>query len=344
MRMTSASKIALLGGALLGAAFLLNGCVTETSGTDPIYTGNVGGSNSAGNGSFPGDDDDDNLGGSAGSSFGGSGGSSGSSGSNPGDDDYADVRFVDLIPDSSSVDICLQDANGSGIWNGPLASVTYGIGTDQFYYPTITRYVALPTGTWNIRLVDGQATSCDSPLATDQQATFQKDVGYSVVFEGYRDSFSIQSVVDRGAPKSGTTGWQAVNALTNQGSVDFGLLNGSEYVGTILDNLVPYTNGDAGDADPSTIRPAFILSSDQKTLVAYGPDLNAEVGQVHEVFLHGVNYSDTTAPATTIICENGVSVADRTALGVYADQDQHLLLDDSSCVYYKPDGTIGSSN
>ena len=213
MRKNRASFV-LFSGALIGAAFLLNACVTDSTDDGKIDTGGLGGSQAyAGNGGYAGDYyagsggyAGDYYAGSAGyagdTSVGGTAGTAGTAGAAGGTDDSADVRFVDLIPDSGAIDICLQ-SSGSTEWQGPLGAV-YKTPVNEFYYPGVSRYIPLPTGSWTVRVVAGDANDCNTPLnTTDQPVNFAKDQAYSVVFQGGLPStFSVNNVPDRAAPQA----------------------------------------------------------------------------------------------------------------------------------------------
>lgn len=318
----------LLNGALLGVAFLFGGCIIESGENTSVNPTGIGGSNNiAGAAGAAGEG-----GGTAGAAGGvaGEGGAAGQGGAAP--EASADLRFVHLIPDLGIVDVCARPVGGSQ-WGKPLFASNSA--SDSFYYPGVSNYFQVDPGQWEIRLVAQDAPDCETPLPkfNDQTVSFLQDQSYSLIFEGSAAfTIKVTNLRDRGAPEAGKVGYQAHNALTSTGAVDFGLLNETEgdfY--PLAQNLVPFTADGQGDFDPSTLRPTWLLSG-TTNLVAQSPAVQMDANEIYAAFIGGTKLSDPTPglrPAA-ILCRNYLTVDEKNNAEEYAVEGNIMSND---CLY-----------
>jgi hypothetical protein len=356
MRQNS-SNLTLLGGALLGVAFLFGGCVTESDSPSSPDTSGVGGGNNtagtsqagaAGNGAgaageagSAGAAGDGGAAGTAGAAGeGGEGGTAGTAGAagtgGTGDPPAADLRLVHLVPDLSAIDVCLKAA-GTNTWQGPVFKEAKA--ADQFYYPGVSSYLQVDAGQWEIRAVAENAADCNTALAgvVDQPIALGADKSYTVVFQGSAAfAIKISAIEDRGAPAAGKVGYQALNGAES-GAADFGLLNDADPNNPVFypvaQNVLPLTSGATGEYDPSSFRPSWLQSgTNPPVLLGLSPAIEAQAGEVYAAFLHGTKLSNPKPelqPAA-IICRNYLSIAEKTAAEEYATEGNIIS---KSCLY-----------
>lgn len=72
------------------------------------------------------------------------------------------VRIAHLSPDKAPIDVCISP-HGANHWMGPVLKPT-GIDVNGLAYGQVTSYLTIPAGTWDVRVVDGGATSCTMSL------------------------------------------------------------------------------------------------------------------------------------------------------------------------------------
>jgi hypothetical protein len=147
------------------------------------------------------------------------------------------VRVGHLSPDAPAVDFCLRPSSAPN-FNG-LTPTLRSLGfTGGFSFPTLTRYLALPPGTYVARIVAPTATNCDTALAGLPDVTLpalpvgaRATVAASGLLAGSGASaFGLRAFVDGNVrPDLGRANLRFVHLSPGAPNVDVGLVNGGTF-------------------------------------------------------------------------------------------------------------------
>jgi hypothetical protein len=162
------------------------------------------------------------------------------------------LRVAHLSPDAPAVDVCLAPA-GSGRFTGPVleqAGATAGLS-----YAQVTRYLSVPAGTYDVRVVAATATDCSSPVVPDTSgATLPAGRAITVAATGLaapstsQPAFALVPLVDDTQVGAGKAKVRFVHASPGTPPVDVGAGSGASF--TPIFTAVPYPEVDA-DRAPS---------------------------------------------------------------------------------------------
>jgi len=148
----------------------------------------------------------------------------------------AHVRIAHLSPDLRAVDVCLAPA-GTDNFSPP---VLLGLGVnDGLTYAAITRYVDLPVGSYDVRVILANATGCSIPAVPDTKGvTFTNNQTASVVALGDFDNtgaaakdpaLRLKVFTDATSAPSGNAKLRFVHASPGTPAVDVGLGTGASF-------------------------------------------------------------------------------------------------------------------
>ena len=148
----------------------------------------------------------------------------------------AHVRIAHLSPDLRAVDVCLAPT-GTTNFSPP---VLLGLGVnDGLTYAAITRYVDLPVGSYDVRVILANATGCSIPAVPDTKGvTFTNDQTASVVAFGDFDNsgpaakdpaLRLKVFTDATSAPSGSAKLRFVHASPGTPAVDVGLGTGTSF-------------------------------------------------------------------------------------------------------------------
>jgi hypothetical protein len=96
----------------------------------------------------------------------------------------AQIRIAQLSPNKPPIDVCLA-THGSGQFNGPLLKPA-GVAQTGLAYAQVTKYLSVTAGQYDVRIIDGGATTCAQALfdATNLP-TFTGGGSFTVVGTGF---------------------------------------------------------------------------------------------------------------------------------------------------------------
>jgi hypothetical protein len=198
--------------------------------------------------------------GSSSSSSSSGGGTGAQSGNGPGTDGGVEpaasnpagslVRFADWAPDSSATgyDICTA-APGGLSWTGPMMG-------NAVRFPQVGRYVSLPAGSYDVRVVPPTSTDCSNPVAEGiglPSLPANGRITYALVGSinprGSDPPAALVALGDDVTAPAGQAALRFVNASPAASSVDFG--TGSDRGNNFADLADDVLFGQAASMAPS---------------------------------------------------------------------------------------------
>ena len=311
--------VTLAAAALLGVACTTNSSVdtnngVQTTGAGGSGAGATGGTSAAGTGgtsaagtggtsSLGGAAGTTSLGGSGGTTSGGAAGTSATGGAGPA---AALVRYAHLVPDGPAIDLCFRpcvggNCNGGSFTDGTQIGPIFAKNGDagKFYFPGVSLHTEIADGTWQIRVVVGDAKDCATSLnvIADQQKSFVAGHAYTFALVGEVAKGVAVTLSDEPSfPVDGKVGYRVFNGLTQSPPVDFGVLEAGMNFVPLAEgkNIVAFTPSVMVPDQPSTSQPAFIVSG-TTTLVATGIGFTSKANEEWSIFLAGTKAGDPTA-------------------------------------------------
>lgn len=237
----------------------------------------------------------------------------------------AHVRIAHLSPDLRAVDVCLAPS-GTTDFSPP---VLRGLGVnDGLTYAAITRYVDLPVGSYDVRVILANATGCSIPAVPDTKGvTFTNDETVSVVALGDFDNsgaaakdpaLRLQVFTDATSAPNGSAKLRFVHASPGTPAVDVGLGTGSSFTkvfanvsfGNIATNSPIDSLGFVTTAAPVTSAVAARLAG-QSSDALIVPAVTLPAKGVFTAFAIGGKTGASDNPLQVLLCDDN---ADPTSL------------------------------
>jgi hypothetical protein len=146
------------------------------------------------------------------------------------------IRIAHLSPNKPPFDVCLA-AHGSGQFSGPILKAA-GVAQTGLAYPQVSKYLAVNAGQYDVRIVDGGATTCAQSLfdATNLP-TFSGGGSFSIVGTGFippnpsnPTAFTIVAYSDDTTSAASAVLLRFIHSAPDVPAVDFGTGAGSSFV------------------------------------------------------------------------------------------------------------------
>jgi hypothetical protein len=166
----------------------------------------------------------------------------------------AQIRIANLSPSKPPIDVCLA-LHGSGQFNGPILKPV-GVVDTGLAYPQVSKYLAVGAGQYDVRIVDGGATSCAQSLY-DATSLPALAVGrsYTIVGTGFippqsgnPSAFTVVVYGDDGATDASSISLRFIHDAPNTPPLDLVLGSGSTATG-LFANVSYLSVGTAPQAD-----------------------------------------------------------------------------------------------
>ncbi len=246
----------------------------------------------------------------------------------------ASLRFAHLsIPASGSAfeaDVCyrpctdvscLAGSFSDGNVVGPIfanARAAAKLPADtEFYYPGISTFVDIPTGTYEFRLVKGGATDCSTgygPGWNDQPRQLVESYA-TMIFGGSEAGVTATLSNEPDFTDATKVGYRAYNH-TKSGPLEFGLLSSQGFL-----SLLPSVGTTVGQASTDSVgswSPAFVVpEASPVAVVTKAPARDTKAGDSYTVFAFGTTVTDAKPelrPGTAFCIDSDLSVASGTGL------------------------------
>lgn len=146
----------------------------------------------------------------------------------------ASVRVAHLSPDAPAVDFCVIPQGGDPI--GPVLEAVAGV-PEGLAFPAATPYLELPAGTYDVRILLADATTCDTGAVPDVTGIeLQADTVYTAAAIGMLtpdegdEAFELALFEDDNAVETGKVRVRFIHASPDTPPVDVGLNSGKEFV------------------------------------------------------------------------------------------------------------------
>jgi hypothetical protein len=233
----------------------------------------------------------------------------------------AHVRIGHLSPDLRAVDVCLAPA-GTTNFSPPVLA---GLGVqDGLTYAAITRYVDLPVGSYDVRVILANATGCSIPAIPDTKGiTVTNDETVSVLALGDFDNsgaaskdppLRLQAFTDATSAPSGSAKLRFVHASPGTPAVDVGLGSGATFTkvfanvsfGNIATNAPVDSLGFATTSAPVTSAVAARLAG-QSTDALVVPSVTLPAQGVFTAFAIGGKTGASDNPLQVLLCDDNAT-------------------------------------
>jgi len=164
------------------------------------------------------------------------------------------VRVVNLVSDAPALDVCLREHSvdpSAPFGVGPLLASS-GL-TAGLAYPQASAHVAVPPGTYDLRVVAAHATDCATPLAgipdRANAGTFEPGHYASLVAVGSlaKSFWAVDVLSDEPAPTPGRAKLRFVHDTMAAPALDVGMGGGGAFVP--LFTGVSFRSAGTGDAN-----------------------------------------------------------------------------------------------
>ena len=154
----------------------------------------------------------------------------------------AQVRFAHLSPNKPPIDLCMA-VHGTGLFNGPLLKPV-GVVATGLAYGQVSKYLSVAPGSYDVRVVDGGATTCaDSLFDTTTLPAFIAGDAVTVVSTGLippqvgdPNAFTVVAYSDDRSAPAGKTQARFIHAAPVTPALDFGSGSGSGF-SAMFDNV-----------------------------------------------------------------------------------------------------------
>ena len=168
----------------------------------------------------------------------------------------AQVRFAHLSPNKPPIDLCLA-VHGTGQFNGPLLK-PIGVVATGLAYGQVSKYLSVAPGSYDVRVVDGGATTCaDSLFDATAVPAFNAEDAVTVVSTGLippdasnPNAFVVVTYSDDRSAPAGKTLARFIHDAPATPALDFGSGSGSGF-SAMFDNVAYLVAGTpvSGSAD-----------------------------------------------------------------------------------------------
>lgn len=147
----------------------------------------------------------------------------------------ARVRVAHLSPNAPPIDVCVA-ARGSTSFMGPVLKAA-GVAATGLAYSQVTKYLDLPAGTYDVRVVAGAATSCATGLfESTTLPALGAGASYTVAGIGFfggdlgANQFALRAYVDTAAADPANVKLRFVHASPDTPPVTVGLGSGAAFM------------------------------------------------------------------------------------------------------------------
>ncbi len=225
------------------------------------------------------------------------------------------VRVAHLSPDAPAVDFCIA-AHGTTSFSGPVlkgASLTAGLS-----YPSVTQYLPVPAGQYDVRLVAPNAADCHTSLAglADFKSLPALPAGASVTIAAEGDvaadagvPFGLTAYVDDTTAPAGKASLRFVHASPGTPPVDVGTGAGATFTAVFSDVAFGAVAAAAGPIDANGYLQTAPLTGVELSARAHGSQTDALVipsatlpaGAVATAFAVG-ELGNTKTPLAVLLC------------------------------------------
>lgn len=249
----------------------------------------------------------------------------------------ANVRVAHLSPDAPAVDFCLA-AHGTKTFTGPVlkgAGLSAGLA-----YPTVTQYLPVPAGQYDIRIVTPGAADCATSLAGLPDFTslpaLSAGGSFTIAAEGEVTAggtpFTLTAYVDDAQVPSGKGALRFVHASPGTPAVDVGTGAGSTFASVFSNVAFGAVAATGGGIDPNGYLVTAPLSAVELSARAHGSASDALViasaslpsGAIATAFAIG-KLGSTKNPLAALLCVDSASpVAGLSSCSVVGDSLAHL--------------------
>ena len=243
--------------------------------------------------------------------------------------EMAMVRVVHLMPDATGIDVCIA-AHGSGTFVGPVLKPA-GIGETGLAYAQATKYLPLPAAQYDVRVVDGAATSCARGLMNDatELPALRGSERLTIAALGFlhppasnKNTAALALYVDNASMTHGPVALRFIHASPDTATVDAGVGSGNQFTAMFV--RVAY--GDVGASGAANSNGYVTMQ-----LTPYAPLLTVRLqgaaddaltftpptvptwGDTVTSFLIG-NFGGTPEPLRALVCFDSAA-----AMGALAD-------------------------
>jgi len=156
----------------------------------------------------------------------------------------ARVRVAHLSPNKPPIDVCIA-ARGSSTFMGPLLKPA-GVAATGLAYSQVTKYLDVPAGTYDVRIVDGGATSCAVSLFDSTTLPALAAGGsYTVAGIGLiaadmgANQFTLRAYVDTATADPANVKLRFVHASPDTPPVTVGLGSGAGFMPVFINVSYP---------------------------------------------------------------------------------------------------------
>jgi hypothetical protein len=224
--------------------------------------------------------------------------------------------------------------HGTTTFTGPVLK---GAGdTTGISYPSATKYLSVPAGQYDVRIVAPNAADCSTSLASlpDYTSLPALAAGESftiaaegLVASGAANPFGLTAYVDDATVASGQAALRFVHASPGTPAVDVGTLTGSTFAAVFSNVAFGATAPAAGSIDANGYLVTTPLSAVELAARAHGGTTNAltlsntslPAGAIATAFAIG-EIGSTTAPLAALLCvDNGTPNGALSACTVVGD-------------------------
>ena len=235
----------------------------------------------------------------------------------------ARVRVAHLSPDAPAVDFCLAAA-GSGKFSGPVLAGAGGLA--GISYGKVTRYLDVPAGAYDVRLVAPAAANCSQSLGGLPDITGLPELGKGAsatlaatgkLAHGGAP-FQLRAYFDDATPPTGATAaakLRFIHASPGTPNVDVGLGGGVAFTPVFADvaygTVQPHELGYVTTPPLDAVELSARASGTTTDVLAIKP-ASLPAGAIATAFAIGGKTGATTNPLRVLLCTD--SVRTRTLL------------------------------
>ncbi|MGA7118736.1 MAG: DUF4397 domain-containing protein [Polyangiaceae bacterium] len=248
------------------------------------------------------------------------------------------VRVAHLSPDAPAVDFCIA-AHGTTSFSGPVlkgASLTAGIS-----YPSVTEYLPVPPGQYDVRLVAPNAADCSTSLAGlpdfKSLPALPANASVTIAAEGQVSAdagvpFGLTAYVDDATAPAGKASLRFVHASPGTPPVDVGTSAGATFSAVFSDVAFGAVAAAAGPIDANGYLQTAPLSDVELSARAHGaqtdvlviPSASLPAGAVATAFAIG-KLGNTKTPLEVLLCvDNAAPTAGLSSCSQVGDSLSHL--------------------
>jgi hypothetical protein len=247
------------------------------------------------------------------------------------------VRVAHLSPDAPAVDFCLAP-HGTTTFIGPVLE---GAGNATgLSYTQVTKYLPVPVGQYDVRIVAPGAADCSKSLAGLPDFTslpaLAANGSFTIAAEGQVTAggvpFGLAAYVDEATVASGKAALRFVHASPGTPAVDVGTGAGSTFAAVFSNVAYGAVAASGGGIDASGYLVTAPLSGVELSARAHGGTADALIiaaaslpaGAIATAFAIG-ELGSTTAPLAALLCvDNATPTAGLSSCTVVGDSLAHV--------------------